>query len=145
MGNQLRYAGVAPCAQTQEPGMITAARRQFRFFDCLRGRADDPGVRDYLAFLKKYTPAADQESDASSAAGYTAAQVMIEVLKRCGDTLTSANVMNVVTTMKDWSFPLFLPGIAINTSPDNHFPMHTTQLKRYDGTRWQLVGKPISE
>jgi branched-chain amino acid transport system substrate-binding protein len=107
--------------------------------------ADDPSVKDYLAFLKKYTPAADQESDASSAAGYTAAQVMIEVLKRCGDNLTRANVMKVVTTIKDWSFPLFLPGIAINTSPDNHFPMHTTQLKRYDGTRWQLVGKPISE
>jgi len=39
--------------------------------------------------------------------------------------------------------PLLLPGITLNTSADNYFPIHTLQLKRYDGTRWQLVGKPI--
>ncbi len=107
--------------------------------------ANDPAVKDYLAFLKKYTPPQDQESDASSAGGYVGAQAMVEVLKRAGNDLTRANVMKIVSNIKDWSFPLFLPGIALNTSPDNLFPMRITQMKRYDGTRWELVGKPISE
>lgn len=106
--------------------------------------ANDPAVKQYLEWVKKYTPAQDQDSNNSSAGGYIAAQVMVEVLKRCGDDLTRANVMKVATSMKDWSFPLFLPGITLNTSPDNYFPMHTTQIKRYDGTRWQFLGKPIS-
>ena len=107
--------------------------------------ADDPAVKDYLAFVKKYTPAADQASDAAAPGAYLAAQVMVEVLKRCGDILTHANIMNVVTHMKDWTFPLFLPGIALNTTPDDYFPAHTTQMKRYDGTRWVMIGKPTSD
>lgn len=107
--------------------------------------ANDPAVRDYLAWVKKYTPAADQESNASSAGGYIAAQLMVEILTRCGDTLTRANVMKIATHLKAVSLPLLLPGITLNTSPDNYFPMHTTQLKRYDGTRWVLVGEPITE
>jgi branched-chain amino acid transport system substrate-binding protein len=106
--------------------------------------ANDPAVQAYLAFVKKYTPAADHNSDASSPGGYIDAQVMVEVLKRAGDNLTRANIMKVVTSMKDWTFPLFLPGISLNTSPDNYFPMHTTRLKRFNGTRWELVGDPIT-
>jgi branched-chain amino acid transport system substrate-binding protein len=107
--------------------------------------ADDPAVKDYLAFVKKYTPASDQASDASSPAGYIAAQVMADVLKRCGDDLTRANVMNVVTHIEDWRSPLFLPGIKLNTTPDDYFALHTTQLKQYNGTRWVMIGKPISD
>jgi ABC-type branched-subunit amino acid transport system substrate-binding protein len=107
--------------------------------------ADDQGAKDYLAFVQKYTPASDHESDASSAGGYVAAQTMVEVLKRCGDTLTRANVMKVVTNMKGWTVPMILPGITMNTSPDNLFPVHMTQIKRYNGSRWELVGKPISD
>jgi len=107
--------------------------------------ADDQGAKDYLAFVQKYTPASDHESDASSAGGYVAAQTMVEVLKQCGDNLTRANVMNVVTHMKDWTVPMILPGITMNTSPDNLFPVHMTQIKRYNGSRWELVGKPISD
>jgi branched-chain amino acid transport system substrate-binding protein len=107
--------------------------------------ANDPAVKDYLAWVKKYTPQADQESNASSAGGYIAAELMVEVLKRCGDTLTRANVMKIVTSFKNLSLPLLLPGIRLNTSPTDYFPMHTTQLKRYDGKRWVLVGEPISD
>jgi len=107
--------------------------------------ADDAGAKQYLAFLKKYVPAADQESDASSAGGYMGAQAMVEVLKRAGDNLTRANIMKIATNIKDWTFPLYLPGIALNTSPDNLFPMRITQIKRYNGSRWELLGKPISE
>jgi branched-chain amino acid transport system substrate-binding protein len=107
--------------------------------------ANDPAVKDYLAFLDKYTPAADRQSDASSPGSYMTAQMMVEVLKRCGDNLTRANLMKVVTGIKNLSFPLFLPGISFNTSPDNLFPLRVTQIKRHVGPRWELVGTPISE
>ena len=106
--------------------------------------ADDPAVKEYLAWNKKYTPTQDQESNAASPLGYVSAQAMVEVLKRAGDDLTRANIMKVATSLKDVSLPLLLPGITLNTSPDNYYPMHTLQLKRFDGTRWVLIGKPVT-
>jgi len=68
---------------------------------------------------------------------------MVEVLKRAGNDLTRANIMKIAASMDGWVLPLLLPGVKLSTSAENHFPIHTLQLKRYDGTRWQLVGKPI--
>jgi branched-chain amino acid transport system substrate-binding protein len=107
--------------------------------------ADDPGVKAYIALIEKYVPESDRASDRSSAGGYMAAQAMEEVLRRAGDDLTRANIMKIVTNMKDWTFPLYLPGIALSTSPDNLFPMRVTYMKRYNGARWEIIGKPISE
>ncbi|HEY3919948.1 MAG TPA: ABC transporter substrate-binding protein [Stellaceae bacterium] len=107
--------------------------------------ADDPGVKAYVALIEKYVPESDRASDRSSAGGYVAAQAMAEVLRRAGDDLTHANIMNVVTHMDHWSFPIYLPGISLSTSPDNLFPLRVTQMKRFNGTRWEMIGQPISE
>jgi ABC-type branched-subunit amino acid transport system substrate-binding protein len=107
--------------------------------------ANDPGVKEYLAFLQKYVPEQDRQSDASTSGGYLAAQAMAEVLKRAGDDLTRANIMKIASNIKGWTFPLFLPGISLNTTPDDLFPLKIAQVKRYNGTRWEPVGKPISE
>jgi branched-chain amino acid transport system substrate-binding protein len=107
--------------------------------------ANDQGVKGYLAVIDKYVPPQDRESDRSSAGGYVVAQTMVEVLKRAGDNLTHENIMKIAGNIKDWSFPIFLPGIAFNTTPSNHFPLTVTQVKRYNGTLWEPVGKPISE
>lgn len=105
--------------------------------------ANDPAVKDYLAWVDKYVPAQDQESDRSSALGYISAQALVEVLKRAGNDLTRANIMKVATGLHDVPLPLLLPGITLRTSADDYFPIHTLQLKVFDGTRWRLVGKPI--
>jgi branched-chain amino acid transport system substrate-binding protein len=107
--------------------------------------ADDPAVKDYLAWVKKYAPPQDYDSDAAAPGGYLSASVLVELLRRCGDKLTRANVMKQATSIKNLSLPLLLPGITLNTSPDDYFPTHQAQLKRYDGTRWVLVGQPIAE
>jgi branched-chain amino acid transport system substrate-binding protein len=106
--------------------------------------ANDPDVKDYLAWVQKYVPAQDQESDKSSPLGYVSAQAMVEVLKRAGNDLTRANIMKIASSFHNVSLPLLLPGVTLNTSEDDHFAIHTLQLKRYDGTRWQLVGKPLA-
>jgi branched-chain amino acid transport system substrate-binding protein len=107
--------------------------------------ADDREAREYLAWNKKYTPAQDRESNAASPGGYVSAEAMVEVLRRCGDVLTRENIMKVARSLRDLSLPLLLPGIKLNTSAENYFPMHMIQLKRYDGTRWVLIGEPIAE
>lgn len=106
--------------------------------------ADDPAVKDYQAWLQKYVPAADLQSDKSAPNGYIAAQLMAEVLRRCGDDLTRANVLKQATSLHDFSMPMLLPGITVDTSATDYFPFGKQQMERYDGTRWTPFGKPIS-
>ncbi|HLI22766.1 MAG TPA: ABC transporter substrate-binding protein [Stellaceae bacterium] len=107
--------------------------------------ANDPGAQAYIDLINKYVPEADRASDRSSAGGYTAAQAMARVLQEAGDDLTRANIMKIVTHMDHWTFPIYLPGISLNTTPDNLFPMSVMQMKAFNGTRWVLIGKPISD
>ena len=106
---------------------------------------NDQGVKDYIALINKYVPESDRVTDRTTAGGYMAAQAMEDVLRRAGDDLTRANIMKIASHIDNWTYPLYLPGIALNTSPDNLFPMRVTQMKRYNGTRWEMIGKPISE
>ncbi|HEX4194558.1 MAG TPA: ABC transporter substrate-binding protein [Stellaceae bacterium] len=105
---------------------------------------NDPAIRDYLAWLDKYVPVNDKEADRSAPVGYVLAQLMTEVLKRCGDNLTRANVLQQATHLQDFTMPMLLPGLAINTSPTNYFPFGGLQMERYDGARWVPFGKPIN-
>jgi branched-chain amino acid transport system substrate-binding protein len=106
--------------------------------------ADDPAVKAYLAWMKKYTPATDWGSDQSSPVGYDMAGLMAEVLRRCGDDLTRANVLKQATGLTNFTMPMLLPGLTVNTSPTNYFPIGGMQMERYDGVRWVPFGKPVS-
>jgi branched-chain amino acid transport system substrate-binding protein len=106
---------------------------------------DDQGVKDYIALINKYVPESDRVSDRTSAGGYTAAQAMEQVLKQAGDDLTRDNIMKIASHIDHWTYPIYLPGIALNTTPDQLFPMRVTYMKKFDGTRWQIIGQPISE
>jgi branched-chain amino acid transport system substrate-binding protein len=105
--------------------------------------ANDPAVKEYLAWVKKYVAAQDQETALATTQSYIQAQGLVEVLKRAGDDLTRANIMKVATSLHHVVIPLLLPGITLDTSETNYFAIHALQLKRYDGAHWQLVGKPI--
>jgi branched-chain amino acid transport system substrate-binding protein len=105
--------------------------------------ADDPAVKEYLAWMEKYVPAADQRINKSAPNGYVAGQLMAEVLRRCGDDLTRENVLRQATSLKDFTMPMLLPGMTIDTSATNYFPFGELQMERYDGTRWAPFGKPI--
>jgi hypothetical protein len=104
--------------------------------------ADDPGVKNYLAFVEKYYPGADITSGTNTV-GYVMAQVMAHVLRRAGDTLTRENVMREAASIKDLEIDMLLPGIRVNTSLDNHAPLKVMQLRRFVGERWQPFGPVI--
>jgi branched-chain amino acid transport system substrate-binding protein len=104
---------------------------------------DDPGIKNFDAFLAKYYPTANRE-DYFVMQGYNAAQAMVHVLKACGDDLTRENVMKVATNLKGVEIDGFLPGITVNTGPDDYVPIKQMRLMRFKGDRWELFGDNIS-
>jgi ABC-type branched-subunit amino acid transport system substrate-binding protein len=103
---------------------------------------DDPGMKEYKAFLAKYVPEANV-ADSSALTGYNMAQTMAAVLKQCGDDLTRANVMKQAASIKELQQGGLLPGIKINTSPTDFSPIEQLQLMRFKGERWELFGGVI--
>jgi ABC-type branched-subunit amino acid transport system substrate-binding protein len=104
---------------------------------------DDPGVKTWRAFMDKYYPDGDKTNN-NNIYGYAAAQTMVQVLMQCGDDLTRENVMKQAASLKNFSSDVMLPGIKINTGPDDFFPIEQMQLMRFDGEAWRLFGDVIT-
>jgi branched-chain amino acid transport system substrate-binding protein len=104
--------------------------------------AEDPGVKNYLAFVAKFYPNADITTTAN-AQGYVMSQLLVQVLKQSGDDLTRANVMRQAANIKQTEFDMLMPGIRISTSPDDFAPVKSMQLRRIAGERWQPFGSVI--
>jgi branched-chain amino acid transport system substrate-binding protein len=104
---------------------------------------DDKGYKDFIAFMDKYYPEGDKTSSFTSY-GYTVAQTMAQVLKQCGDNLTRENVMKQAANLKDLELPMLLPGIKINTSPTDFFPIDDQQMMRFTGELWETFGPILS-
>jgi branched-chain amino acid transport system substrate-binding protein len=104
---------------------------------------DDPAIKQWSEFMDKYFPEGDKSST-FTVYGYALAQTMVQVLKQCGDELTRENVMRQATNLKDFEVGLLLPGIKINTSPTDYYPIEQMQMSRFNGEHGELFGKPIS-
>lgn len=101
---------------------------------------NDQGMKDWLAFMKKYYPEGNTE-DVFNVYGYTVSQSLVHVLKQCGNDLSRANIMKQAANIRDLPLPLLLPGIKLNTSPTDYYPIEQEQLARFDGERWVLFGE----
>ena len=104
---------------------------------------DDAGFKEWVAFMDKYLPGADK-SDGGYVAGYSLAGTTAQVLKQCGDELTRENIMKQAANLHDFTVPMLLPGITINTSPTDFAPIKQVQMARFDGQRWQLFGSLLT-
>jgi ABC-type branched-subunit amino acid transport system substrate-binding protein len=104
---------------------------------------NDPGMKEFYAFLAKDFPEGDK-LDQSTVVGYGVSQTLVHVLKQCGDNLTRENIMKQAASIKDFRTEVMLPGIKINTGPDDFAPISQLQLMRFKGERWNLFGDVIS-
>jgi ABC-type branched-subunit amino acid transport system substrate-binding protein len=104
---------------------------------------DDPGMKDFLAFMAKDFPDGNT-LDGATVVGYGVAQTLVEVLKHCGDNLTRENVMKQAASLKSFRTEVLLPGISINTSATDFAPISQLQLMRFKGERWERFGDIIS-
>ncbi|MBV9630323.1 MAG: ABC transporter substrate-binding protein [Xanthobacteraceae bacterium] len=104
---------------------------------------DDQNFKDWQAFMEKYFPDGDRTSS-FTVYGYAVAHTMVHVLEQCGNDLTRANVMKQAASLKDLSNPMLLPGITINTSATDFFPIEQMRMMRFTGERWELFGPVLS-
>jgi ABC-type branched-subunit amino acid transport system substrate-binding protein len=103
----------------------------------------DPAVVKWRAFMDKYYPDGDK-TNANNLYGYVQSEAMLQVLKQCGDNLTRENVMKQAANLKNFHSDLMLPGIMVNTGPDDYFPIEQMQLMRFNGEAWELFGDVIT-
>jgi branched-chain amino acid transport system substrate-binding protein len=101
---------------------------------------NDPGLKEWRAFMKKYYADGDLH-DWYNVYAYAAAQTLVQVLKQCGDELTRENVLKQATSLKNLELPVLLPGIRINTSPSDYHVIKQVQLQRFDGKQWVRFGE----
>jgi branched-chain amino acid transport system substrate-binding protein len=127
-----------PAGLEKSTGIITNARSKGWSFPRAQ---NDPAVRDFLDWMKKYNSQASLR-DQDNVAGYERAQVLVEVLKKCANNLTRANVMKRAASL-DLELGMLRPGIKITTSPTDYQPIKQLFLVRFDGKEWVPFGSTI--
>ena len=65
------------------------------------------------------------------------------MLKQCGSDLSRDNVMKQAANIKAFAPGLLLPGIKMETGPNDYFLFDQLQLVRFNGTTWVAFGEPI--
>ena len=106
---------------------------------------DDAGMKKWFAFMDKYYPEGDKTSSFNTY-GYTVAQNLHKVLLSLGKNVTRESLMKAVANMKDVDLDLLLPGIKINTSATDFFPIEQQQMMKFNSkeNKWDFFGPIIS-
>src|SRR5882757_2162607 len=104
---------------------------------------NDPPMQEFYAFMKKWIPSAQPE-DASAVYAFSTAQIIHEVLKRCGDDLTRENVIKQATNIKDWQLSMFIPGVKVNISPTSRIGWRQGRMAKFDGVNWVFFDDVIT-
>jgi branched-chain amino acid transport system substrate-binding protein len=104
---------------------------------------DDASFKRWENFMAKYFPEGDKSSS-FTVYGMAVAETLVQVLKQCGDNLTRENVMKQAANLKDVQVDMLLPGIKVNTSATDFYPIEQMQLMRFNGERWQLFGPVLN-
>jgi len=104
----------------------------------------DQGTQRYLTFMKTYYPDGDKDSS-FNVYGYITAQLLVHVLKQCGDDLTRENVLRRATHLTNVALDMLLPGITITTTPTDYRVNKQFQMARFDGEAWERFGPIITD
>jgi branched-chain amino acid transport system substrate-binding protein len=107
--------------------------------------AKDPGVQDFIAWVKKYDTTVDVRDSFPAEGGYMVGMLIEKILKAAGNDLSRENILKQATNLHDVALPMLLPGITINTSPTDYRSIKQMQFEYFDGTNWVLTGNIISE
>jgi len=105
--------------------------------------ANDEPLRRWTAFMDQYFPDGDKTSS-FTVYGYAVTHALIHVLRECGADVTRENVMRQAASMRDVEIDVLLPGIKMNTSASDFFPLEQLQMGRFNGGRWELFGSVMT-
>ena len=104
---------------------------------------DDAGMKKYFEFMAKYYPDGDKDSSFNSY-GYSTTQLLIHVLKAVRRQPDPRERHEAGASLKNVQLDLSLPGIVVNTTPDDYRVNKQLQMMKFNGERWELFG-PILE
>ena len=103
---------------------------------------EDEEYQEWLAWMNQWYPEGDKNNPFNVYA-YAAAQTLEHVLKNAGDNLTRENIMKEAANIKDFRAKMLLPGVLINTSDKDFYPVESMQMQRFDGKEWIRFGELI--
>ena len=106
--------------------------------------ADSKDVKDYFAFMKKYYPEGDPK-EYNNSYGYMQAGMLMKVLKQCGNDLTRDNIMRQAANLTNVELPILLPGVRVNTSATDFFPIEQLMMAKFDGKEWKNFGDLLDD
>jgi branched-chain amino acid transport system substrate-binding protein len=104
---------------------------------------DDEGMKKWNAFMDKYYPDGDKNSS-FTLYGYSVSQTLEKTLKGACDDFTHSGIMKSAANLKNVDLDLTPPGIQVNTSATDFYPLQDMQLIKFDGERWQPFGDVVS-
>jgi branched-chain amino acid transport system substrate-binding protein len=101
--------------------------------------ATDPAFREWSAFMERYLPETPK-TNVLTVYGYTIANLMVDVLRQCGDDLSRDNIAKQAASLKGVRVPMLIPGIEVNTSASDHAPLEQMRMMQFNGGRWNKFG-----
>ncbi len=131
-------ATLTPAGLDRAKGIITSSFYKDSVQDAWK---DDPATKDYRAFMQQYAPKEDADNT-TAVYGYSTAQAIAYVLEQAGDELTRENILKQASNLTDVSLPMLLPGITLNNSPTDYYPISSLQLVQFDGKEYIPMGLP---
>jgi ABC-type branched-subunit amino acid transport system substrate-binding protein len=100
---------------------------------------NDPAMIEWREFMAKYYPEGDAK-EPNCVLSTLFVQAMLYVLEQCGDDLSGENIMAKATSLNQVQLPLLLPGITLNTSKSDYYPIEQMQLVRIENGNWKAFG-----
>ena len=97
--------------------------------------ATDKAIALYRKIMRKHNPTG-RIGDAYHVYGMTVAWTMVETLRKAGQNLTRAGLLNAARSLNLKGNPWLLPGIRLQTSRKDYRPLEHVYLYRYDNAEW---------
>jgi ABC-type branched-subunit amino acid transport system substrate-binding protein len=106
--------------------------------------AKDADVMAFEELRKKYLPTVTPDNSIAFA-GYGQAAAMAEILRRCGDDLTHANVIKQASMLGGFRAPHMLDGVSYSYTPEDYTSIKTLYTMQFNGKDWDISDKPVTE
>lgn len=99
----------------------------------------DAAVKLYRSIMSRHAKGANQK-DVYHVYGMAVAYELVRVLRAAGRNPTRASVMAHTRKLNDPSNPFLLPGLTIETSATERFPIEQALLQRWSKGSWKSFG-----
>jgi branched-chain amino acid transport system substrate-binding protein len=103
----------------------------------------DKAVALYKSIMKRYFPGG-KVSDVYNWYGMTVAFSLVDALKHAGRNPTRDSLRRAMTHMDERNNPFLLPGVHVQTSPSNYFPIAKARMVGYRKNLWVLFGPLVN-